>query len=239
MCSLIFYLYTYCKLDEMPKMFLRLLNNFDCEMKSSINNFILQGKLCGAPKKAYYTYLLFDIEKFNKYRSSFNTNSFDPIEPSIFDFILFKACIFYVGKGIALRKHVHLTIAKKHYYGLLPKRKIVSKITKISSFWKQNKGVTLIQLDCDATTYEAATRENCIIKSLNFNLLTNQIRGTSYGVVKTWPLAKVRNYGDILLFHLFRGFLCKTPNIIYAHDVVIKAKRSLKLKLCKVCMNSI
>ena len=127
-----FYLYTYCKLDEMPKMFLRLLNNFDCEMKSSIGNLILQGKLCDAPKKAYYTYLLFDIEKFNKYRTSFNPNSFDPNEPSIFEFILFKACIFYVGKGIALRKHVHLTIAKKHYYGLLPKRNIVSKITKIS-----------------------------------------------------------------------------------------------------------
>ena len=239
MCSITCYFYTYCKLDEMPKLFFSLLNNFDYEMKNSITNLILQGKLRKAPKKAYYTYLLFDIEKFNKYRSSFNPNSFDPSKPNIFDFILFKACVFYVGKGIALRKHAHLTIAKKHYKGLLPKSKIVSKITKISSFWKQYKGVTLIQLDCDATTYEAATRENCIIKSLNFNLLTNQIRGTSYGVAKTWPLIKVRNYGDILLYHLFRSFLCKTPNIIYAHDVVIKTKHSLKPKLCKLCLNSI
>ena len=62
MCSITYYLYTYCKLDEMPKMFFSLLNNFDYEMKNSITNLILQGKLRKAPKKAYYTYLLFDIE---------------------------------------------------------------------------------------------------------------------------------------------------------------------------------
>lgn len=175
-------------------------------------------------------YLLFDIDKYNKFCRSNNAH------PSVSDFILFKACIFYVGKGIALRKHAHLTLAKKHYLGKLPKRKIVSKVSKISTLWKNNKGVSLIQLDCDALTYEAATRENCIIKSLNFNLLTNQIRGTSYGVAKIWSLQKTRNYGDLLLYHLFESFLNKTPNIIYAHDVLIKAKPPLKPKFCKFCM---
>ena len=222
----------------MPKMFLALLNYFDNGMKTSIKSYILRGKLCKSPKKAYYTYLLFDIARFNKFRSV-KKGTFNYNEPSIADFILFKACIFYVGKGIALRKHAHLVIAKKHYIGVLPKRKIVSKITRISTLWRQNKGVTLIQLDCDATTYEAATRENCIIKALNFNMLTNQIRGSSYGAAKLWPLNKIRNYGDVLLYHLYRSFLEKTPNVVYAHDVVLKPKRFIKPKLCLRCMSTI
>jgi hypothetical protein len=83
-----------------------------------------------------------------------------------------------------------LQLLKQIIMGYYQKEKYCQKLLKYLN-WKQNKGVTEIHLDCDATTYEAATRENCIIKALNFNLLTNQIRGTSYSVAKTWPLAKV------------------------------------------------
>ena len=200
-------------------------------MKNSITNLIKLGNLKKAPKKAYYTYLLIDIDKFQKNRSTFDTKSLIPYEPNIRDFILFKSCIFYVGKGIALRKHSHLTMAKMHYCGILSKRKIELRISRISSLWKQNKGVTMIQLDCDATSYEAFTRENCIIKSLNFNNLTNKIRGTSYGIAKTWSTTKIINYGDMLLYQLFSSFLSKTPNIIYANDVILKPK-AVKIQNC-------
>ena len=95
-------------------------------------------------------------------------------------------------------------------------------VYEIASLCKQNKGITLIQLDCDATTYLAFTRENCIIKSLNFNMLANRIRGTSYGDAKYWPLIKMINYVDMLLYHLYRDFLGKEPNVLYSSDVVLK-----------------
>ena len=152
------------------------------------------------------------------------------------DFLLFRSCIIYVGKGISNRKHVHLTLAKQLYMGLIPKRKISLKISKIASLWEQGKGITLVQLDCDATSYEAFTRENCIIKSLNFNMLTNRIRGTSYGDAKHWPLRKVVNYGNMLIYSLFNTFLTKPPNEIYANDVEYKPQvRRKKFKICSKC----
>ena len=129
---------------------------------------------------------------------------------------------------------------KKLYLGLLPKRKISLKVSKIASLWEQGKGITLIQLDCDATSYEAFTRENCIIKSLNFNMLTNRIRGTSYGNAKFWPLRKVVNYGNMLIYSLFNTFLTKQPNVIYANDVVLKTQnRRKRLRFCTQCKNKI
>ena len=135
---------------------------------------------------------------------------------------------------------MHLTLAKQLYLGLLPKRKISLKVSKIASLWKQGKGITLIQLDCDATSYEAFTRENCIIKSLNFNMSTNRIRGTSYGKAKVWPLRKIVNYGNMLIYSLFNTFLTKQPNVIYANDVVLNTQnRRKRLMFCTQCKNKI
>ena len=196
------------------------------------------GKLPSAPKKSFYTYLIIDIEKYNAGKIKLSESSLLPHEASMHDFLLFRSCIFYVGKGISNRKHMHLTLAKQLYLGLLPKRKVSLKVSRIAKLWKQGKGITLIQLDCDATSYEAFTRENCIIKSLNFNMLTNRIRGTSYGSAKVWPLRKVVNYGNMLIYSLFNTFLTKPPNVIFANNVVFKPRsRSTKLRLCKSCKN--
>ena len=224
----------------MPWMYFNVLKKTDLDMKISISKQIKSGKLVKAIKKSYYTYLIIDIERYNANKSKVDESSLIPHEASMHDFLLFKACIIYVGKGIFNRKHMHLTLAKQLYVGMLPKRKISLKVSKIASLWEQGKGITLIQLDCDATTYEAFTRENCIIKSLNFNMLTNRIRGTSYGAAKRWPLLKIINYGNMLTYSLFNIFISKTPNIIFASDVVLKAKAKCKsIKLCDLCKDKI
>ena len=225
----------YSKLDTMPWMFLNVLNLIDHQMKTSIESQVSAKKLKNIPKKAYYTYLLIDNTKYRKTSSKLDGKSLLPIEPNIKNFLAFKASIFYVGKGISNRKHQHLTLAKKLYCGILPLKKVQLKVARIAALWKQNKGVTLIQLECDATSYEAFTRENCIIKSLNFNSLTNRIRGTSYGDAKNWPLTKVVNYGDMLLYQLFRNYLSKTPNVIYSSDVVLKTSSKKRPRFCTKC----
>ena len=218
----------------MPWMFLNIVNIVDGQMKCSIKKQIKSNKLKDCPSKAYYTYLILDDAKFQKYRTKIDINSLIPIEPTVKDFLAFKKAIFYIGKGILNRKHQHLTLAKKLFRGILPLNKIQLKVSKIASLWKQNKGVTLVQLDCDATSYEALTRENCIIKSMNFNQLSNRIRGSSYGDAKKWPHIKISNYGDMLLYQLFKTYLSKTPNVIYARDVVLKPSRT-KPRYCVNC----
>ena len=227
----------YEKLDTMPWMFLNVLKSIDHKMKISIQTQISAKKLKNIPKKAYYTYLLVDNDKYQKLRSKIDGKSLLPIEPNIRDFLAFKSSIFYVGKGIFNRKHQHLTLAKKLFCGILPLKKVQLKVSRIAALWKQNKGVSLIQLECDATSYEAFTRENCIIKSLNFNSLTNRIRGTSYGNAKNWPLTKVINYGDMLLYQLFRTYLSKEPNVIYSSDVVLKPSSTKRPRFCTKCKN--
>ena len=150
----------------MPWMYLNIMKKSDIDMKSSIGKQIRLRKLVLAPKKSYYTYLIIDIAKYNAGKTKLSESSLLPHEASMHDFLLFRSCILYVGKGISNRKHMHLTLAKQLYLGLLPKRKINLKVSKIASLWKQGKGITLIQLDCDATSYEAFTRENCIINQL-------------------------------------------------------------------------
>ena len=224
----------------MPWMYFNVMKKSDIEMKSSISNQIKLHNLVHAPKKSYYTYLILDIDRYNAGKIKLSESSLLPREASMHDFLLFRSCILYVGKGISNRKHMHLTLAKQLYLGLIPKRKISLKISKIASLWRQGKGITLIQLDCDATSYEAFTRENCIIKSLNFNMLTNRIRGTSYGNAKFWPLSKVKNYGNMLIYSLFNTFLTKPPNVIYANDVVLKPQSMRKrLRLCTKCKTTI
>ena len=224
----------------MPWMYFNVMKKTDVEMKSSILELVKLRKLACAPKKSYYTYLILDIDKYNAGKIKLSESSLLPHEASMHDFLLFRSCILYVGKGISNRKHMHLTLAKQLYLGILPKRKISLKVSKIASLWKNGKGITLIQLDCDATSYEAFTRENCIIKSLNFNMLTNRIRGTSYGNAKNWPLRKIINYGSMLIYSLFNTFLTKPPNVIYASNVLLRQqRRSTKLKLCTKCKNKI
>ena len=122
--------------------------------------------------------------------------------------------------------------------GVLPFKQIEIKISRIASLWEQGKGVVLIQSDCDATNYEAHTRENIMIKALNFNKLTNKIRGTSYGDAKYWPHLKIVNYGDMMLFQLFREFLIKPANEIFACDVILKSPSVKKPKTCSTCKNT-
>jgi hypothetical protein len=225
----------YKTLDIMPWMFINILKVIDENMKESIGMHIYNNFLKNCPKKAFYTYLLIDISKFNDLRQKFSRSSLIPIEPNLKDFLLFKTCIFYVGKGIFNRKHQHLVLAKKLFDGMLKMKYVQLKVSKIENLWKQNKGISLVQLDCDATSYEASTRESCIIKSLNFNMLTNKNQSTCYGDAKKWPLTKIENYGDMLLYQLFRNFLAKEPNVIYAHDVIVKQKTLKKPKVCEKC----
>ena len=221
----------------MPWMYINILAHVDVQMKVSIDKLINNKLLKSAPKKSYHTYLIINDTLFKSKRSIHDTESLIPIEPKIADFLSFKNSILYVGKGTLNRKQQHLILAKKLFCGILPLKKVSLKLSKIATLWKQNKGVSLLQLDCDATTYEAFTRENCIIKSLNFNTLTNQRRGTSYGDAKTWAINKIINYGDMLLYQLFRTYLLKPPNVIYEKDIIINAKKSRQPKLCFCCKN--
>ena len=213
-------------------MFLNTLKYLDSEMKTSIKKQVLLNKIKNAPTKAFYTYLIIDVGKLSTCMQSKHFSSLMPVEPTIDDFLAFKSSIFYVGKGILNRKHQHLTLAKQLFCGILPLKKVQLRLSKIVSLWRKNMGVSIIQLDCDATAYEAFTRENCIIKSLNFNRLTNRIRGTSYGDAKFWPIVKITNYGDMLLYQLFKSFLAKPPNIIYDNDVILYTAKTKKPRLC-------
>ena len=229
----------YSNLDFPPWIFLNVLQNIENEMKNSIKNKILKGLLPEAPKKAYYTYLLIDIEKFRKNASFILNNSLVPREPTLKQYLFYKNSIFYVGKGINNRKHQHPTKAKKLICGTLPLKQVELKVSKIASLWKKGKSVVLVQLDSTATSYEAHTRENIIIKALNFNNLTNRIRGTSYGNVKFWPHLKIINYGDMMMFQLFWEFLLKPPNEIFASDVILKTKKAVQPKFCTTCKKRI
>ena len=57
-----------------------------------------------------------------------NNKNLIPTEPTLKQFLIFKKCIFYVGKGLFNRKHQHLTKAKKLLCGTLPLKSVELKI---------------------------------------------------------------------------------------------------------------
>ena len=87
----------YYNLKTVPSRFIKVLQIVDHEMKISIVKKLF--KKCS--KKAYYTYLLIDDDKLKRNRAKFNDTCSLLTKGNTQDVMLFKSCIFYVGKGIS------------------------------------------------------------------------------------------------------------------------------------------
>ena len=205
-------------------------------MKSSIKCKIQQKELKEAPKRAFYSYALIDSSKLSKMLKRKQTFSLIPEEPGLADFSIFKSAIFYIGKGINARKLLHLTQAKKFFMGIITPGKNKDKLSKIVSLWKNNQGVTILQLDCNATNYEALTREYAMIEAVGLKQLSNLKQSNCYGEVCTWSTNKVMNYGDMLLFQMFKNFISRPSSPILASDVLFTPKmQNYEKSYCITC----
>ena len=225
----------YTKLKIVPWIFLNILAYIDNQMKGSINLEIDAGRLRAEPKRAFYSYVLIDSYKLSSLLNRKQTFSLLPDEPAFTDFEIFKSAIFYIGKGTNGRKLLHLTKAKMQYLGLKVKGN-TTRLAKIVSLWGKNRGVTILQLECDATSREALSREFAMISAVGLDKLANVKQGECYGDMNGWPTVKIKNYGDMLLFQMFKNFIARAPSPIMASDVPYKATgiKNVK-KYCKAC----
>ena len=205
-------------------------------MKGSITREIQIGRTKAEPKRAFYSYALVDSHKLSSLLKRKQTFSLVPDEPGFAEFELFKSTIFYIGKGTNGRKLVHLTQAKMRYLGVKVRGKNTSRLDKIVSLWKNSRGVTILQLDCDATSREAFCREYAMISAIGLHQLNNVQQGKCYGEMNNWPGVKIMNYGDMLLFQLFKQFISRPASPILPSDVVYNPPVHKKdQKFCTTC----
>ena len=226
----------YTKLKIVPWIFLNILTFVDNQMKGSITRDIQNGRMKAEPKRAFYSYALVDSYKLSSLLKRKQTFSLLPDEPGFADFELFKSAIFYIGKGTNGRKLVHLTQAKMRYLGIKVRGKNTNRLDKIVSLWENNRGVTILQLDCDATSREALSREYAMIAAIGLNQLSNVQQGKCYGEMTKWPGVKIINYGDMLLFQLFKQFISRPASPILPCDVIYNPPVQKKdRKFCNTC----
>ena len=122
------------------------------------------------------------------------------------------------------------------YLGIKIRGKNTSRLDKIVSLWENNRGVTILQLDCDATSREAFSREYAMIAAVGLEQLSNVQQGKCYGEMIKWPGVKIKNYGDMLLFQLFKQFISRPASPILPCDVIYNPPVQKKdRKFCNTC----
>lgn len=223
----------------MPWIFINVLCFIDRTLTESLKRSIICGHLSklSKTKRSFYNYLLIDANKFSSMMMRCSGLSLGENETNFHDFKLFKSCIFYIGKGTNGRRDAHLKCAKKVHLGQLSIKEVNGQIVAICKCWENNGGVMNIQIEAEATTYEAHCREAAIISALGLINLKNKISGAKYGDMKLWSDVKLNNYGEMTLFIAFKNFILKRPPVIKANDVYLctVASRCKKSITCDNC----
>jgi hypothetical protein len=227
------------KIKNVPWIFINILCFIDRNLTISLRKSIKMGKLCtpSKSKRAFYNYMLLDANKFISLMSKYSGLTLGEQDTNFNDFKLFKSCIFYVGKGTCNRKNVHLMNGKKFIVGKSKKPEIKGQVEEIVNCWKHNGSIMIVQIEGDATTYEAHCREAAIIATLGLKNLSNSIHGVKYGEMKQWSEVKLRNYGEMTLFISFKNFILKRPPVVKASDVDVNRTpgNNKKYLVCKSC----
>lgn len=184
----------------------------------SIENLKRNNILKSNKGKNFYNYLLIDGGLLYKIIDSFDNNSLTLRSIKNDDLDNFKRSIIYVGKGKNGRKNTHLVEGKELLMGKLPKRKITAKYSKIEKVWKQNKGVVVLQIFSDSDHYLSLCRENSMIKAVGKNL-TNLINGSIYGLMESWSIYEIKNFGEMLLYFALNQCILERPTPMYPSDI--------------------
>ena len=228
----------FCKLKIVPWIFFNILTYVDNQLKNSIRLRICNNELKDAQRRAYYTYILVDSFKLSKLFKINQKFSLLPNEPGLEDFKLFKSAIFYIGKGTNSRKFGHFTLAKKLYLGLKVNGKNKSRLNKIVSLWKKQQGVTILQVEYDATNYEALSREYGMIECIGLDNLSNKLPSNFYGSTDQWSKMKILNYGEMLLFQLFKNFAMQPMSPILHSDIKLGTRtKKIRNKTQNICVS--
>ena len=60
-----------------------------------------------------------------------------------------------------------------------------------------------------------------MIKSLGLNNITNDINGSSFGIMKSkWNLFEVMNYGNMILYNSLKMAIQENPPLIYPENIL-------------------
>ncbi|KAK7495909.1 hypothetical protein BaRGS_00012899 [Batillaria attramentaria] len=108
------------------------------------------------------------------------------------------------------------------------RKKLSRKVQRILNIWSSGHGVVSLHCFQNVIPVEAYTREACMVDAMGRGHLTNVKRGDYYGVASTWPGARRRAVGALLLWKAFHIFLCEGERQICPDDMrkKEKAKRS-------------
>ncbi|KFD46313.1 hypothetical protein M514_12821, partial [Trichuris suis] len=125
--------------------------------------------------------------------------------------------IFYVGKGKRARPLQHLIDASKQRR----KGKLCeSRMKKIDELWNSGFGVVSFHVWQSLIPVEAYTREAAVIDAIGLRNLTNEKRGEFYGPASSWPSARKRCLGALLLQKAVQIFILEGQRCFHEHDVV-------------------
>lgn len=216
-----------------PPIFVTMLCYFDKALTKSLGLVHNSAK----PKNRYcYNYLIVDAKKFVSLMRRRSGLSLNKHSPTWHDYWLFRSCIVYVGKGTNARRDMHLKEAKLVYIGELDPQMASTQAVYIATCWENGGGIFSIQFESEATSPESLCREAAIIEAVGLINLENKILGSRYGEMKTWSNVKVRNFGEILLFIVFKSFILKRPPVIMPCDVTIHVG-SMRCKAVDTCKN--
>ena len=224
----------FSSIKYVPPIFVNVLRYFDKALTKALGLALNFDK----PKsRTCYNYLIVDATKFISLMWRRSGLSFRKNSPNWHDYWLFRSCIVYVGKGTNARIDMHFKDAKLVYIGELDPAMVSGQVAFISTCWENGGGIFNIQFESAATAHESLCREAAVIEALGLNNLENKILGSKYGEMKTWSQEKVRNFGEILLFIVFKNFILKRPPIIKPCDVDVRSGsvRCKRVSACKNC----
>ena len=223
-------------LKYVPSIFVNVLRHIDKELTKSLATLSYN-----KPRRVCYTYLIFNYDKFLSLVKRRCGVSVSENEMYYIQFLIFKTCVEYAGKATNARSDEHFIDAKKVNLGLLSSDAVGDHIAVINECWKQGVGVMCIQFETNATSFEAHCREAAVISCLGIGNLKNKISGSVYGEMKSWSNLKLKNFGELTLYAVFKKFVIKRPPVIRSSDMPLRAtsKRCSRNVMCEFCGNTL
>ena len=223
-------------LKYVPSIFVNVLRHIDKELTKSLATLssIKQRRVC-------YNYLIFNFDKFLSLINRRCGVSVSENEMYFIQFLIFKICVEYAGKATNARSDEHFINARKVNLGLLDSDEVGDHVNVINDCWNNGVGVMCIQFESGATTFEALCREAAVISCLGIDNIKNKISGSIFGEMKSWSPLKLKNFGNLTLFAVFKKFIVKRPPVIRASDMPLRVsrKRCSKFVMCEFCGNKL
>ena len=156
-------------------------------------------------------------------------------------FLIFKSCVDYAGKATNARSDMHFLNAKKVALGLKSSEDFGDNIAAINECWGNGSGVMCLPFETNATSHEALCREAAVIACLGLDNIKNRVSGSLHGEMKSWDFIKLKNFGELTLFAVFKKFIVKRPPVIRAGDMPLRvgSKRCSRTVMCEFCGNTL